>query len=257
MRNPHKPARAPAPAPRRPGAARRPGRPSRNSEALDLRDRILDAAEAQFAQHGYDAVSTREVAQRVGATSAMIHYYFHSKREMFDAVFARRADVLNRERLQALDAYETTAGDTPSVEKAIYAFLEPVLSKLATGDEGWRHYLALVAQVGNIHEWGGAVMTRSFDPVVQRLVSLVGCAFPKARQEDLYWGYHFLSGALLLTLSETDRIDRLSSGACRSNDIEAILPRLVEFGAAGFYRLCQPAQTPPARKGRPPGAKGG
>jgi hypothetical protein len=82
-------------------------------------------------------------------------------------------------------------------------------------------------------------MTQSFDPVVQRLISLVGKAFPDARKEDLYWGYHFLSGALLLTLSETDRIDRLSGGRCRSDDIEAIEPRLVEFAAAGFRRVCQ------------------
>jgi AcrR family transcriptional regulator len=217
----------------------RPGRPPQQKASPNLRDRILDVAEKQFALHGYDAVSTRGVAREVGATAAMIHYYFETKRKMFDAVFARRAEVVNRERMDALNAYDASAGTNLSAEGAIAAFLHPVLNKLGSGDDGWRHYLALVAQVGNIHEWGGAVMTQSFDPVVQRLISLVGKALPDARKEDLYWGYHFLSGALLLTLSETDRIDRLSGGRCRSDDIEAIEPRLVEFAAAGFQRVCQ------------------
>ncbi len=230
-------ARAAQPAPR-PIKANKPGRPPKNGAAPDLRERILDIAEAQFAQHGYDAVSTRLVARDVGATAGMIHYYFNTKRELFDAVFARRAEIVNQDRMQALDAYEAEAGSKLSVEGAVAAFLRPVLARLAQGDEGWRHYLALVAQVGHIHEWGGAVMTQSFDPVVKRLIELVGRALPHAREEDLYWGYHFLSGALMLTLSETDRIDRLSGGKCRSTDVAAIEPRLVKFAAAGFRRVC-------------------
>jgi hypothetical protein len=154
-------------------------------------------------------------------------------------VFARRADVVNRERLDLLDAYEREAGDGVTVEGAITAFLEPVMVKLDEGGPGWRHYLALVAQVGNKHEWGGEVMARSFDPVIQRMVRMIRRALPQAREEDLYWSYHFLSGALLLTLSETDRIDRLSGGKCRSTDIAAIKPRMVAFAAAGFKRICE------------------
>lgn len=59
----------------------------------------------------------------------------------------------------------------------------------------------------------------------------------QATPSDLYWGYHFFSGALMLTLSETDRINRLSKGLCVSTDIAAIEPRLIEFGAAGFRQM--------------------
>lgn len=219
----------------------KPGRPPRNGADPGLRERILDVAEAQFSKRGYDAVSTRAVARAVGATPAMIHYYFNTKRELFDAVFARRADVVNAERMAALDAYEKAAGKRVTVEGAIAAFLRPALAKFDES-EGWRNYLALVAQVGNKHEWGGEVMTRSFDPVIQRLISIIRKALPKASEENLYWAYHFLSGALLLTLAETDRIDRLSKGKCRSTDIAAIEPRMVEFAAAGFRRVCGEAK---------------
>jgi AcrR family transcriptional regulator len=219
---------------RRPG----PGRPSRNGEDINVRERILDVAEAHFAKRGYEAVATRAVALEAGSTAAMIHYYFNTKRELFDAVFARRADIVNEERMAALSAYERDAGDNLTPEGAIAAFLRPVLAKLDSGGPGWRNYLELVAQVGNKHEWGGAVMTKSFDPVIQRLIAVIRKALPHAAEEDLYWSYHFLSGALLLTLSETDRIDRLSNGRCRSTDIAAIEPRLIEFAAAGFSRLC-------------------
>lgn len=214
------------------------GRPPRNGTEGDLRERILDVAEEQFSRRGYEAVSTRAVAKAVGATPAMIHYYFNTKRELFDAVFARRADIVNAERMAALDNYEKSAGPNVTVEGAIAAFLHPALAKFEEGP-GWRNYLTLVAQVGNKHEWGGEVMTRSFDPVIQRLIDIIRKALPEASEVNLYWAYHFLSGALLLTLSETDRIDRLSGGKCRSTDIAAIEPRMVQFAAAGFRNVCR------------------
>ena len=224
---------APARAPRK---AARPGRPQKNNG--DVRGRVLDVAEELFAKHGFDGVSTRVIARRAGATSAMIHYYFDSKRALFDAVVARRADVLNEERVTALDNYEARAGDAVTVEGALEAFLGPVLAKLESGGEGWRHYLSLIAQVGNNHEWGGEVMNRSFDPVVQRLIEVIKKALPSAKDADLYWAYNFLSGALTLTCSETGRIDRLSNGICRSTDIPEIAPRMIAFAAAGFRRVC-------------------
>lgn len=216
-----------------------PGRPPKADVETDLRDRILDIAEEQFARLGFEAVTLRDVARRVGATPAMIHYYFESKRQLFDAVFARRADIVNADRLEALNSYERAAGESVTVEGAIAAFLSPVLHRLANGGPGWRHYLELVALIGHNTEWGGEVMTRSFDPVIQRMIAIIRRAMPKAKDVDLYWGYHFLSGALLLTLSETDRIDRLSGGVCRSTDIAAIEPRIVAFTAAGFKSICE------------------
>jgi hypothetical protein len=62
---------------------------------------------------------------------------------------------------------------------------------------------------------------------------------PGAADADLYWSYHFLSGALTLSLSQTGRIDRLSGGVCASGDMEEILRRMVPFIAAGFRRVCQ------------------
>jgi hypothetical protein len=75
---------------------------------------------------------------------------------------------------------------------------------------------------------------------------------PDAREEDLFWSYHFLSGALTLSFSETGRIDRLSGGRCRSTDIDALYRRMVPFIASGFRRVCEhgPAPTPSSQHGR-------
>lgn len=226
----------------KPTSARpRRGRP-RKADATAAREAILDAAEALFARHGLHGVTLREVARAAGVDGALLHYYFDTKRGLFDAVFLRRAEVLNSRRLQALNAYEASEGDDVTVEGALQAFLGPVLGAAATGDPGWLAYCALIAQVSNTPEWGGEAMARYFDPVVLRLLQVVKRALPNASEADLFWSYHMLSGALMLTISESGRLDRLSGGLCRSDDMEQARAHMIAFAAAGFRAACPPAR---------------
>ena len=90
------------------------------------------------------------------------------------------------------------------------------------------------------------MMDEHFDPVVLRLIDLLKKAMPECSEEDIFWGYHFVSGALLLTLARTGRIDKLSGGVCKSDDFESIKERMATFMAAGFREVCGgPRKTDP------------
>ncbi|MGE0828123.1 MAG: TetR/AcrR family transcriptional regulator [Hyphomonadaceae bacterium] len=218
----------------------RVGRPLKDSRDKDAREAILDVAEERFSKHGFHGVTVRDVATRAGVNTALIHYYFKSKGELFDAVFLRRVEIVNQERLDSMDAYEAQMGDAVTVEGAITAFMHPTLVRLHNGGSGWRNYFALIGLVNSTTAWGGQVMTRYFDPVIHRLIALLQRALPGASKEDLYWSYNFLSGSLTLSMAETGRIDRLSDGLCRSDDIPALEPRIIAYAAAGFRRVCDP-----------------
>ena len=226
--------------------ATRRGRPVKQEAAQDKQERILDAAEEYFSEHGFDGVSIRDVAQAAAVDTALLHYYFDTKRGLFDAVFRRRAEILNRMRIESINAYAQRMGDKVTVEGAVEAFTGPVFDLAAQGDARWKHYFALLAQVNNTPAWGGKTMAKYFDPVIQRLIEVVRIALPEASPEDLYWSYHFLSGALTLTLSQTGRIDRLSNGICRSSDFRAVHERMAPFIAAGFLAVCRKQGAKPA-----------
>ena len=57
-----------------------------------IADQILNSALSLFAQRGYSATSTREIAERSGVTKPMLYYYFESKEGLCKAVFARLFD---------------------------------------------------------------------------------------------------------------------------------------------------------------------
>jgi AcrR family transcriptional regulator len=213
-------------------------RPTKAEQRAGMIEQILDAAEALFSKHGLHGVTLKDVAGQVGVHHTLLNYYFEDKKTLFDAVFARRAVVTSERRMKALDLYEEAAGGRPSIEGALRAFLDTDLDLYIEGGEGWRNYAALGAQVANTPEWGAEMMDQHFDPVVLRLIDLLQKALPDCPREDIFWGYHFVTGALMLTLARTGRIDKLSGGLCRSDDFAAVKQRMASFMAAGFAAIC-------------------
>lgn len=217
----------------------KPRRASKKAEQrAESMEQILDAAEHLFARHGLYGVTLKDVAQRVGVHHTLLNYYFEDKKKLFDAVFARRAAVTSELRMKALDEYEASAGGKPTVEGALHAFLDTDLDLYIQGGEGWKNYGALSAQAANTTE-GAELMDKHFDPVVLRLVEILKKALPDASEEDIFWGYHFVTGALMVTLGRTGRIDKLSGGLCQSEDFLAIKQRMARFMAAGFLEICE------------------
>jgi AcrR family transcriptional regulator len=219
---------------------RKPVRRSRKAEQrAETMEQIYDAAEELFSQHGLHGVTLKDVAKQVGVHHTLLNYYFNDKKALFDAVFARRAVVTSERRMKALDEYEAACGEKPTVEGALHAFLDTDLDTYIEGGEGWRNYAKLGAQVSNTPAWGADLMDQHFDPVVLRLIGLLKKALPDCAEEDIFWGYHFVTGALMLSLARTGRIDKLSGGLCRSDDFGAVKLRLARFMAAGFETICR------------------
>jgi AcrR family transcriptional regulator len=211
-------------------------RRSKAEQRAESLEQILDAAEYLFSLNGLHGVTLRDVAQRVGVHTTLLHYYFDDKRSLFDAVFARRAAVTSGRRMEALDRYAADTGDHPTVEGALHAFLDTDLDLYIEGGEPWLNYAAFCARVSNTLE-GAELMDVHFDPVVLKLISILERALPNTSREDIFWGYHFVTGSLMNTFARTGRLDRLSAGLCKSDDFPAVRQRMAKFMAAGFLTL--------------------
>ena len=63
------------------------GRKTRRARVVrgDIRDRLLEAALAEFGAKGFDGASTRAIARRIGAHQPQINYHFASKQALWTA----------------------------------------------------------------------------------------------------------------------------------------------------------------------------
>ncbi|MGR8946787.1 MAG: TetR/AcrR family transcriptional regulator [Gammaproteobacteria bacterium] len=196
-------------------------------------EKILDAAESLFADSGYDGVSIRSITKLAEVELALVNYHFGSKEALFCRVVERRAAEINAARLQLLERQSMDS----SVESIIDAFNRPFLEKSQLGG-GWKSYARLIAQIANSPRWTELVMSAQFDPIAQSFIEHMQTVLPNSKVDNIFWGFHFLLGAVTFTFAETGRVDKLSGGKCRSTDLEVICEKMTPFLAAGFRAIC-------------------
>lgn len=106
-------------------------RASAGDDERSTADRILDAAEALFAERGFNGTSVRDIASSVGLNPASLYNHFANKEALYEAVLARGIrpliEVLERaaesEELEAgaiIDAVMDHLATTPHLPRLIY-----------------------------------------------------------------------------------------------------------------------------------------
>src|SRR5262245_64892020 len=88
--------------------------------------RILDAAEEVFAERGYAAASTREMARRARVPFGAVHYHWGSKQQLWEAVFQRFADA-TRDTLARNIMPGRTPGET--IDNLVDSFLDWMVAR--------------------------------------------------------------------------------------------------------------------------------
>jgi len=110
----------------------------REREKIAIRTKILDAARELFAEHGYDAVTMRTIAEKIEYTPTAIYYHFKDKdaliRELCDTdwgalaeEFQKIATIANpKERLGAMGrAYARFAFEHPNHYRLMFMTPHP------------------------------------------------------------------------------------------------------------------------------------
>lgn len=175
----------------------------------DRRQAILLAAEKLFAQHGYHAVSIRQIADEAGVPLALVGYYFGPKNALFEAIFEHWNHSIEA-RLAALAALRIDPADARTLPRIIQAFTAPVLA-LRASSEGEYYALLVARELSHATEEADRVLRRYFDPLATAFIDALQQALPHASRGQVAWGYQFALGALLHHLVD-QRVARLSGG---------------------------------------------
>ncbi len=92
---------------------------------VDARDALIQTAARLFAEHGFEAVSTRMLSKEAGVNIAMIAYYFGSKEKLFEAIIDER---LPKSREMLLGFLESDLDPWNKLRSIIDAYIERIFS---------------------------------------------------------------------------------------------------------------------------------
>jgi AcrR family transcriptional regulator len=206
-------------------------------DTRDTKDRILDAAEALFLDHGFEATSLRQITASAGVNLAAVNYHFGSKEELFQAVLTRRLDPMNAERVALLEDYEREAGDRAlSCEKILAAMFIPALRLSRDTKRGGKNFLRLLGRAyADPAPFIRHFLSAQYAPMIARFKTAFARALPDLPKQELSWRLHFMMGALSYTLAGADVLKLIAALNPHATDNdELLLRRLAPFLAAGL-----------------------
>jgi AcrR family transcriptional regulator len=217
----------------------------------DTRERLLNAAEQLFAEHGISGTTLRALTKAAKVNLAAVHYHFGSKEGLLDAVVERRATTMNQERLRELDELERSAKEgAPQVEELLRAFFLPGLRTFAReGPETINLLTRLSARITcEPPETIEALVRKHFGVVMRRFVEALQRALPELRKEMAEDRFRFVIGTLSHVFSGTFDLDVIPGHPVRDTSDEERIQHLIVFLAAG---LRAPSPSERARDASP------
>jgi AcrR family transcriptional regulator len=200
-----------------------------NSSA-STKERILTAAEALFAQRGFEGASLRQLTAAAGVNLAAVNYHFGSKDNLVEEVFKRRLDQLNARRLAALK--QVSGQPETTLEDVLAAFIRPALD--LSHDGGGGLFMRVLARAFAEHDDSlRKFLSDNYGHVMRQFTAEFARLLPQLTKEELYWRIDLVTGALTHAMSGFGMIQRKSDVSEHAHR-EQTAQHLIRFAVAGL-----------------------
>jgi AcrR family transcriptional regulator len=126
----------------------------------ERRRQLLDAGTALFAEHAYEEISMRQIAEAAGVSKPLLYHYFPSKIDLFKAAVAEAAA-----QLQQLIA---PSGEGSPVEQ-LAASLDAYLEWIEDNARAWTKLMQSAASLPEAREIAEGFRARTMELVLAEL----------------------------------------------------------------------------------------
>ncbi|MBW1680668.1 MAG: CerR family C-terminal domain-containing protein [Deltaproteobacteria bacterium] len=200
----------------------------------DPKERLLDEAEALFAENGYHAVSVREITAAAGCNLAAINYHFGNKRNLYLEVFRTR--WLARARVIQERVYETLQNKKEITPPAlIRALAEAFLFGPMSEKDRLRHVQLMQREVIQPTEAFEMVMDEVMKPFLGALGERIRPYLPAGTdQERLMLNALSIISLILYFNFGRESVKRITGRAYDQAFREELIRHIVRFTTTGL-----------------------
>ena len=193
-------------------------------------DKLLDAAERLFAEHGYDAVGMRALADEAGVNLNAATYHFGTKEKLYIETFMRRFRSVSAGRLDRLRQAEAKArGKGLAVETIVECLMRPPFQAVLDHP----HFPALLAR--NLFlppSFLRHILEAELQPSLEPFVRALSRALPHLPPPLLMVRLMFSGGSLLMFAAHQGGAGRREK--IHPTLVEVIFKELVRFVSIGL-----------------------
>ncbi|KII75861.1 TetR/AcrR family transcriptional regulator [Vibrio renipiscarius] len=199
----------------------------------NTKEKILDVAEALFAEQGFNDTSLRTITSKAGVNLAAVNYHFGDKKTLVRAVLGRYLEAF----MPAVSDALLTLNLNPnySMNQVFEALRGPLMSLNHVRPNGTNRFMLLIGRgytdVQGHLRW--FISTRYQETLVLFTQSVL-TANPQLSRETLFWRLHFTLGACVFTMASSQALAEIARNDYQQEvDAQTVLDELIPYLAAG------------------------
>jgi TetR/AcrR family transcriptional regulator, regulator of cefoperazone and chloramphenicol sensitivity len=200
------------------------------------RERLLRAAASQFAEHGYKAVTVREICRSAHANVAAVNYHFQSKLGLYKEVVRRVTDLMETSKLDLVPQDPRL-----SPEDRLRTYVRTFLGRLlAERSENWMDQI-LGREMSDPSPALDLIIERGIKPNADRLGALVAELLGSAVADERVWQCAVsIQAQCLFYYTSRPVFVRMARGLKFTPEvIDGIARHIAEFSLAGIRHLAE------------------
>ncbi|MCZ4295052.1 MULTISPECIES: TetR/AcrR family transcriptional regulator [Vibrio] len=203
--------------------------PARNS----TKEKILDVAEALFAEHGFKDTSLRTITSKAGVNLASVNYHFGDKKTLVRAVLNRYLEAFMPAVQDAL--INLNLNDSYEMADVFESLRSPLRNLNDVRPNGTSRFMLLIGRgytdVQGHLRW---FITTRYQDTLSLFTESVMKANPKLTQEELFWRLHFTLGTCVFTMASSQALLEIAENDYgKAMDAKSVVDQLIPYLAAG------------------------
>ncbi|GLT19298.1 TetR family transcriptional regulator [Vibrio zhanjiangensis] len=200
---------------------------------LTTKDKILDVAEALFAEHGFNDTSLRTITSKAGVNLASVNYHFGDKKTLVRAVLNRYLEAFMPAVQDAL--ITLNLNHTYTMSDVFESLREPLRALGDIRPNGTSRFMLLIGRgytdVQGHLRW---FITTRYQETLSLFTQSVLKANPNLTQETLFWRLHFTLGTCVFTMASSQALMEIAENDYEKQmDAKYIVDQLIPYLAAG------------------------
>ncbi|AIW19313.1 TetR family transcriptional regulator [Vibrio coralliilyticus] len=197
------------------------------------KEKILDVAEALFAEHGFNDTSLRTITSKAGVNLASVNYHFGDKKTLVRAVLNRYLEAFMPAVQDAL--INLNLNESYEMADVFESLRGPLRALNDVRPNGTSRFMLLIGRgytdVQGHLRW---FITTRYQDALSLFTQSVMKANPKLSQEELFWRLHFTLGTCVFTMASSQALIEIAENAYgKQMDAKSVVDQLIPYLAAG------------------------
>jgi len=199
------------------------------------KNKILDAAEVLFAEHGFSGTSLRIITSVADVNLAAVNYHFGSKKVLIQAVIDRYFNTFT-EHLELEFAAFNNQQKPLTTKLLLESLIVPILRLNDIRPDGAATFMRLLSHAytetqGHLK----AFLTEKYGYLLIQFTDLVHEANPQIDNREMFWRLHFMLGTFVFAFAGHQALSEIAEADFEEKvDATGIARHLIQFLTAAM-----------------------